>query len=582
MVALYSRLNDLASIYTFQHSKAAGHASSKFDPCLLPLTETASLLPDLRKNKTDKQDKKAPLGLQLNPVTTSNMRMFEPPHLLDEHTEFFLLRVLEHDLSLSENLYIASSSKARFVEPPDIQKRTGVRKTPATVDDDDFIVPDGVPGDSNLDAATDVKEIHSLSGLKESKQQRTMLPDDDALIDHTNAQTIEMDWLVEEVSRERGDSMPVPFDHCLEFVQDAVTKKLGSVTPGMETLLELGRRDPLVNDIDDAASTVTIMLETIAHSKSTVYDTKNAASESWATISTSLPSQLCYAWGLASEVYLSQLYESLVESQISVLPPKAPGRARVAWDKQLRAVAAQIFLAAHTVSIHTKVSSPVETDEESQSAQDSNFALPVRRKGSEINMSSRGKQAATQYSPPPEASNTALQRLSSQISAKTSALSNANKEFGEDSSSLNLRTLVRLTPQPRLPQKLSNVLSHWRLGEDPATYDWEAAQRATAFPDSEAIVTEQSKDEKPGQRTKKRARNNTGLDDVGKTYVHADGETSSQQEPERRLETRSQAPAVMSSQMPESSHRGAAISSQPLAGRFASGKKAKKGRKSGF
>ena len=176
----------------------------------------------------------------------------------------------------------------------------------------------------------------------------------------------------------------------------------------------------------------------------------------------------------------------------------------------------------------------------------------------------------------------ASQRTSSQIPADVYPPNSAGREFQEDASSFNLRPLVSLTPQPRLPQKLSNILSHWRLGDDPASYDWEAAQRATALVDSEGPVTERPGHQSLSRSAKKRVRNKTDFDVAGKMAVRTDAETPSQQEGEDMLETRRQVPAVVSSQIPESSQIGVGVSSQPLAGRFAGGKKVKKGKKRGF
>ena len=541
---------------------------STFDPCLFPLNETTPLVPNHRTSRNERQHKKAPLYLQLNSVTVINTCTLEHPEAFNKQISFYLLRTLDHNFSLSEQLYVDSSLRRRTLQPPDIQKLTEPKKTPAKVEDD-FIVPDGAPNDS----------LPSNPG--EAKPQRMALPSSNALFEHTGPRTLEMDWLVDETNEEM-DSMALPLEGYIALTQHAVIKKSGSVTPGAETLLELSGADPLITDIDDAATAMTSLVETIVESPRNVSDREETVSESWSTVSTTLLPQMCDAWNFNREIQLSQIYETLVESQIRPLPLNIPSRVRVVKDKQLRAVAAQIFLAAHVVSVHFKATSLNQANVEDPSTQDSLFALPVRRKDSDAYMSIKGRPAATQSYSSLQPSSTPSQRLSSQVLAGTSNSSKSIQEHPKDPSSIHLRTLISPTPQPHLPPKLSNILSHWRLGDDPATYDWEAAQRATGFPDSEAMDAEDVGLEKHAKKSKKRARINAGIDKVDKMHVPAERKTSSQPEPKRRLETRSQVPAVASSQVPESSQIGTVISSQPLAGRLAGGQKVKKGKKKGF
>ena len=304
-VALYSRLNDLATIYTFQHPRFSTYASSKYDPCLLPLLQSTSLPWDSNKHHKDAEDNRAPLGLHLSPVTAVYSHPSKRPEFVDEHTAFFLLRVLDHDLSLAERLYIATSSKVQSLEPPDIVKGTTIKKPAIMEDDDDFVTPDGVPVGLELD----------IGG---SHQQSTVVLDNDDLIARTEARTIQMDWLVELVNKDDGGSAALTFQDDLELIEAAVSQKLDAVRSGRETLLQLCGRHPFIDDVDGAASAVTAMLETIAHLRSNLHDPEGTTSEHWTKLSTSLAPQMCYAWGVTLEVNLSQVYERLKESQVNV------------------------------------------------------------------------------------------------------------------------------------------------------------------------------------------------------------------------------------------------------------------------
>ena len=538
-------------------------------------------------------------------------RKFKHQDVLKERSQFFLLRMLCHDKSMSEYLYIGSAPKTRFLEPPDIQMLVGLKKTPARINDD-FIVSDGVVDESeDSERAESRASHHPLSGIESPERRKMVISGKNAPVDLIEPRTMEMDWLVGVTNKKERSSRSQSFENYLESIQDAISAKLSSTTSGAETLLELSETDPLVTDIDTAATTLTALLETIARLPSNETKAATIAPESRAIVSASLTQALGDTLDLSPEPNLLQVYESLIKSQIVPLPPKTPSRVRIAMEKQLRPLAAQLCLAAFTVRIRMEAPAPKGVNENDSSTQESTFAIPVRWKGPTISLSSKGKEAVTKSSSEPLSSAPLPQPSSSQpvptsasqrsirpetpmhgsarptpLQAETATSKTTKRNFSEDPSSINLRALVSLDPQPLLPPKLSNILSHWSVGEDPATYDWVAAQRATALPDSEAMAAEQARQDKAAKKAKKRARTSTLRGTSDTPYARAaEGDVQSQPDPKRVIESNSQAVTVVSSQMPESSQMGAAVSSQPLAGRFAGGQKglkAKKGRKRGF
>ena len=573
MVILYSRLKGLASVFAFRHSKLAGPASSAFDPCLLPLPYLGSLPQDPQKSREEKPSQHPPVCLYANAIIPKGQG-WEHQEIFN-HAKFYLLRVLNHDLSLSEHLYVASKLPSLSLEPPDVPKHSRKAKTPAEVNDD-FIVPDGAVDDSasEIDPETD--------------QQDAMLVDSATAIHQALVRTLDMCWLVEQTGEKHKDSAALPLNGVLEVIKDGIAEKLSSPIPGHETLLELGTEAPAVLDIDEAAASVNDLLASAIQSTSNGKKPEVAPRDHDPVFMSLLP-YITEDWKDGINVDLLQVYESLIRSDISPLPLNIPGRVRIEREKRLRSIAAEIFLAAHTICAPANILSAGKVDPNMEPTQGSNFLLPVRERDPVLPSSSQIAPAVNQplYSSSPAAAN--LDLLESQPFPTEKTPGKDKRDFTEDPSSVYLRNLVSLTPQPLLPPKLSNILSHWRVGEDPASYDWEASKRLTAVPDEETLEAEQVRQKRNAIKAKKRARNNTLESGVlsDAASLQTQGESSSQPAFSKPPDVRSQEapPVIASSQIvPESSQMGGSlgVSSQPLAGRFAGGKKAKKGRKKGF
>lgn len=524
----------------------------------------------------------------MNPLPVVNARASKPQDGPESHSGMFLLRTLYHNRSVSEHLYIETPLKMPSLGPPDIRRRVGLKKTPARIKDD-FIVSDGVGNELENAELTERQTNPALSRGKSLKQQNLGI---------SGLGNIEMSWLVGAVGEKRNSSKSQIFETCLKAVQIAVDTKRKSTRSGADTLLELTKANFSVTDIDSAATTVNILLETIAQSSSNTPKATASVPEGRTMALNPLPQALGVTLGLGPDLRLTQVYESLIRSQIRPLPSDTPSRVRIATEKQLRTLAAQLCLAAYTVHLRMEDLNSSRRTEVDLSTQDSTFAIPVRRKGP---LASSTTQSSALLSQPSGSQPRTIRRVQfsvgteealpspmedASLQSPTAEVSTTEETFSEDPSSINLRTLVSLTPQPLLPPKLSNVLRHWTVGKDPASYDWEAAQRATARPDSETVAAEQARQEKAAKKAKKRAMLSTLMGRGAMPPMRAaEGDAQTQPEPQTVLEPKSQAVAVASSQIPESSQIGVGVSSQPLAGRFADGQKgpkAKKGRKRGF
>ena len=589
MVTLYSRLNGLATVFAFRHSNVTNQASSLFDPCLLPLPNTSPLPRDPRKARQDEHFLSPLLCLKTSTIPLSQDYRVEHPEVF-EQTAYHMLLVLNHDWSFSEHLYVASTVPNLPLKAPDSRKRgwANTKKgKPSAVVTDDFIVPDNVVDDSAFDFGPDLKPAYPVYGLAESHQRNTDPLISDAPTNPPVDRSLNMQWLAEQTRDKYDDSDRQPFSDFLEVVQEGIAEKLYTVKPGVETLLEMGMKDPLITDVDEAAASFRGFLASIAHNPS---DTKKdkAVSKEQDSILLSLLPQISDKWNGEQDTEFVQIYEGLVRSEITPLPSDIPGRVRLGREKRLRSVASQIFLAAHTVSTRVKTLPADELNEEHTSSQISNIHLPVREKDSGPSLSTRATSPARSALISSQASVPPSQQVDPQTLSEETNTESVDRQFVEDPSSAYLRNLGTLTPQACLPPRLSNILNHWNVGENPADYDWEVSQRVTVNLNDEAGTDEQVRSDRAAKKGKKRARNISSAESpLGKSILQTQMESSSQPAPKRILEMRSQeAPRVIASSqmMPGSSQAGESVasSSQPLLGKFASGKKVKKPKKKGF
>ena len=217
--------------------------------------------------------------------------------------------------------------------------------------------------------------------------------------------------------------------------------------------------------------------------------------------------------GFEDHHQISDLYNSLIAAWIGPLSHGVPNRTRISVEKMLRNLAGQLCLASYAmIPDSAEENGDEEPDKPSTTA---TFTLPVRRRVSLTNFK-KDKEPETKSSPPPLPSSQpptdvgflpssplrALPTselappLPSQISATSST---------EDPASRNLQAYASLTPQPALPIKLSNLLDHWQVGADPATYSWEAAQQAFASNDEEELEAH-AKRRKRTEKHRKRQR----------------------------------------------------------------------------
>lgn len=188
---------------------------------------------------------------------------------------------------------------------------------------------------------------------------------------------------------------------------------------------------------------------------------------------------------------LSQIYDSLLRSWISPLPEIISSRVRIAAEKNVREVALQLYLAGLGVQLGSRVVGDKLIPQQSLSSGDSLFHLPLRDNPPCQTLSAKQLENSRGRSSSPLLVSSQISEDTGFILASSGGLptpdptpslrskSPASSLLGpEDPACRRLRALASLAPQPALPTSASHILRHWFEGSDPATYDFEATERA--------------------------------------------------------------------------------------------------------
>ena len=191
---------------------------------------------------------------------------------------------------------------------------------------------------------------------------------------------------------------------------------------------------------------------------------------------------------------LSDAYDKLLQSWISPLAPSVPGKVRIGIEKRLRKIVAQLCFASLGVRLGPGRGGSNQND--GQDAVDlAKLTLPVRERETTSGYSERGqgKSRETSASPqpiPPGSQGEGLMRGSALLESslptpgRTPSLHSRSSISSQDRrynpACERLRSLTSLTAQPPLSASMTNLLSHWTVGMDPANYDWDATRRALA------------------------------------------------------------------------------------------------------
>lgn len=214
---------------------------------------------------------------------------------------------------------------------------------------------------------------------------------------------------------------------------------------------------------------------------------------------------------------ITSVYEALVQTWIAPLPTRVPSRARIALEKLLRDIAAEICLASHALYLGPGLVASEENTEGVSTGVGPRFDLPMRRRPSAASLG-KGKEKELERSSPALPSSQVSEDVgflppspfqalptpepTPSLHSRSSVSSFAGSEAA---ASQRLQAFAKITPQPSLPSKMSNLLGQWQLGADPAFYNWEAAQQ-TADSEDESENQSRAKQRQRQRNDKRRKR----------------------------------------------------------------------------
>lgn len=279
---------------------------------------------------------------------------------------------------------------------------------------------------------------------------------------------------------------------------------------------------------------------------------------------------------------LASVYDQIISRWITSLAARVPGWVRLAKMSIAQLMAAETFLAAHTLRLEEVKAHDTQQSQGAENASEQTWELPVRASepvSQTQPMHSSEARHISQHSALPTPSPTATPSV---ITASTGSFISAAPELHR----LSKYTRFEKPAPMVLPRPLVKVLSHWEVGKDLDDYDWLASSRQlNQQEDNEA---ENDLTEKERKRMQRRAERHIMRQRKEAAASQASQMTSSQateimnasQPPAFKVESQpSGMPASSQSQGPST---GAVAASQVVPGRFGGRPPPKKRRKQGF
>ena len=261
-----------------------------------------------------------------------------------------------------------------------------------------------------------------------------------------------------------------------------------------------------ISDLDKAARDFGRFRKDAARSRTRDDGRSMFETDKWLTVSPILTPPKWKFPSVEGDREIVGFYDSLVRAWLSPLSNHIPSRVRISAEKITRNMAGQLCLASYTACPY-----PGRLDEDSTqdeiSATGASFTLAVRGKPSAAN-EGKGTQPAARPSSKRSTDINMLppSPLSSQPTPELTPSPNLPGSDGLSTvspASQCLQRYAKHTPQPPLPIKLSKMLDQWTVGEDPALYDWEAAQQALASDDEEDLEARSKKRRRAEKRLKR-------------------------------------------------------------------------------
>ncbi|KAI9711448.1 MAG: hypothetical protein M1812_007193 [Candelaria pacifica] len=524
LVLVFSHLNGIVNAFQLSLPVEPPSIPILFsDPCLLDLPR--EILCPLSGSRPATSGKDLAISaLVLNPLDMKVNARYDLGGVgtlyWDHDTRFFRLLVQLNDLSLRNCLYTSGAPSSgwqresdRFedVVAPTLQLKDAVRagQSATRVKRDDFVVEDGIqemlePDGRSLERLPPHRKRNArLQSASIDQRDDPWTVDSQLLYDLASGAEIDKPNII------GGLELPEQqkFSHYLETLKTRLERKAETSFSPVQSLLELTSTRPQVEDLSEESLYLEESLQTVLNeihpdeTGSTLITTNLVSSSFFGP-----PHQDENGEPVRDSISLSNIYTKLLKDWVTPLSDEVPGRTRIAKAKIAAQVAAELSLASVGVKLRPAIDPPPVSQAELASPPLSTFNLPVRpRPGSPTtSSSSKGKQRQTLPYPTPQPSS-----LDPPVSTNSGESGTA---FVEDPASARLRAYTSLTPQPQLPSSLSNILSRWVPGTDPATYNWSASHVTPSepiFEEGKIEARERSKQRKKQERLLKRQRSDT-------------------------------------------------------------------------
>ncbi|OAL54311.1 hypothetical protein IQ07DRAFT_595839 [Pyrenochaeta sp. DS3sAY3a] len=209
------------------------------------------------------------------------------------------------------------------------------------------------------------------------------------------------------------------------------------------------------------------------------------------------------------EPTITLTYDTILQNWIAPLPSNVPVRVRQNKERLARRVAAEVMLAS--TRCRRDDLEGLDNGPKPGPSQESNISLPVlpsKPAGMEQEwLSSQSLPTASQSSMPP----------SSQLLPPPPTKPPAPSSNSHPLTRLRKHLYIgeTSTTEIDIPPNVDQLLSHWRVGDDPSTYDWDATERALR-PDR-FDETSQEQREKAQRKKERRAKRQQREDELMKT-----------------------------------------------------------------
>ncbi|KAJ4301356.1 hypothetical protein N0V90_003448 [Kalmusia sp. IMI 367209] len=431
-ILIHSRLNTLITIYRVadQHSSYAPYCS--FGPTTLRLG-----------NRASSHESKLILNLSMERLVFKDWNSQDRGlghGYIDRGVQFYQLSALFDDLSVAQTMLCSAglnTSEPPIVDVLPVSWSTVIRRLPnaqgkesiSSDDDDDFVQPDGLIHTSDPHLVSPYQLPKPLT-WETNKFSRNIF--DFTTLYHavmplttssnqdatTSLQTIDVLAVAEEVKR-LLEGQPAH--------------------PPLGTLQEFAILRASVDDVDEVS----------AHLQK-LFPTEGFASPS--KLKKIASSHVLGFENDGNEVpsSLSFIYDLLLQNWIAPLPGRIPARIRHTKERMARRIAAELMLAS------TRLRKPEKHEALDVPSQDSAVALSSSAPDFQSQSSQLNDSNSPSASPAPDSRPVdPLSRLSEHLHINTSKV-------------------------PVIPPSIKQVLSHWQLGADPSTYNWESTERALA------------------------------------------------------------------------------------------------------